>query len=274
MSRRGFRLSAWTGMMGLALVFVSLSASAYQTITMDNGDVVRWKGSCYYYTLHEDGAPGIKFSDLEEAIRASFAQWTDLECSYFYVKETKPASCVEIGFNEEGGNMNLLVWQHDQWPHNEPNAMALTTLSYDHKTGEILDADIEFNAYNFVFGLDGSISKADLRNTASHEIGHTLGLDHSTDPNATMYGMAMPGETNKRTISEDDEKGVCSLYPVQDDPETCDEPICGLNLTCKPNDCSAQSKGKSKGCVASEVGAPAGWSLLALFPLDILRALF
>ena len=251
---------------GLALVAAILSAgpaAAYVTLTADQGKVVKWPGSCVYYSIYKAGAPGIPFDDLDGAIRASFDPWTQLPCTYMEAKETAPASCVQIGFNDKGGNMNLLVWQHEKWPHDDPNAMALTTVSYDHKTGEILDADIEFNAYYFVFGLDGTIGKADVRNTATHEIGHVFGLDHAPDPKSTMYGIAMPGETNKRTLSSDDEKGFCFLYPKAEDPGTCEEPYCGLDLDCRAMDCSAASGGS--GCAAVRPGGPDGDGVLDLF---------
>src|SRR5207302_1668178 len=46
--------------------------------------------------------------------------------------------------------------------------------------------------------------RIDIQNTITHESGHTLGLDHTTDPNATMYATAPEGETSKRVLGSDD----------------------------------------------------------------------
>jgi hypothetical protein len=56
-----------------------------------------------------------------------------------------------------------------------------------------------------------------------------------------MSEYAYSGETTKRDLHKDDINGICNLYPLERDPEICEEPICGLNTTCVPND---------NGCVA------------------------
>lgn len=236
-----------------AMTLAAPGASAFQLIRTPDGEPVRWESSCLQYSIHEDGAPGLPFEQLRQAVRASFDAWERPECSYFEFVETDPAECVEIGFNTDGGNMNLLVWVAEDWDH-APEAMALTTLSYDQTTGQILDADVEFNAEIFEFGVAGGIGVADVRNTATHEIGHMIGLDHASDPEATMYPVAFPGETNKRDINQDDEDGLCRLYPVDQDPESCDEPYCGLDLSCdidgcdgdNDDDCSAMAPGSDR----------------------------
>ena len=56
---------------------------------------------------------------------------------------------------------------------------------------------------------DGQI---DALNTLTHEAGHFLGLDHSSDHEATMYAQAPPGEIKKRSLETDDKNGICFLY--------------------------------------------------------------
>ena len=46
---------------------------------------------------------------------------------------------------------------------------------------------------------------------ALHEIGHALGLDHSTDPNAVMYPVASPANP---TLDASDIAGIQALYPA------------------------------------------------------------
>jgi len=56
-------------------------------------------------------------------------------------------------------------------------------------------------------------SNIDLQGVACHEIGHSLGLGHSSDPSATMYWALTSGTgTDQRSISSDDSDGVQYVY--------------------------------------------------------------
>ena len=118
--------------------------------------------------------------------------------------------------------------KYDCWDHNGA-VIATTTTTSNKFTGQIADSDIEFNdapdpnGGKFAFtAVDSppcldpgqtSCVRIDIQNTATHEIGHTLGLDHSSDSTATMYATAPEGETAKRTLHPDDVQGVCDIYP-------------------------------------------------------------
>ena len=239
--------------MAMLVMSVLLPAAGYEVLHTEDGELVNWRESCFLYTVHEDGARDINSDHLSDAIRASFDEWEKVGCSYFSFKETEPASCIEIGFNMEGGNMNLLVWRKKDWAY-QMDAMALTTLSYDDRTGRILDADVEMNDDMFYFSIGDDAGIADVRNTLTHEIGHMVGLDHSDDTDATMYAIAIPGERNKRTLEKDDINGICHLYPSEEDPETCQEPVCGLSTDCSVNDCVAMEKTENNDCSVANPG--------------------
>ena len=55
----------------------------------------------------------------------------------------------------------------------------------------------------------------DLREVATHELGHALGLGHSQHPEATMYGAAH-FDGRCATLTEDDISGISFVYPVND----------------------------------------------------------
>lgn len=48
--------------------------------------------------------------------------------------------------------------------------------------------------------------------TATHELGHSLGLGHSSDPSAVMYPTYRVGESKNFRLSPDDIKGIQKLY--------------------------------------------------------------
>ncbi|KAL0459155.1 UNVERIFIED_CONTAM: Metalloendoproteinase 1 [Sesamum latifolium] len=51
----------------------------------------------------------------------------------------------------------------------------------------------------------------DLQTVALHELGHILGLGHSTDRKASMFAYFEHGES--RDLNDDDIRGIQTLYP-------------------------------------------------------------
>ncbi len=63
--------------------------------------------------------------------------------------------------------------------------------------------------------VDSNTGDMDLLTVAAHEIGHTLGLDHSDDPNALMYPSY---EGPHRSLGADDIAGIQELYGLASNP--------------------------------------------------------
>ena len=185
-----------------------------------------------------------------DAVRKSFATWAAVTCTDLTFPEeplsTDPKARL-VGFFQGQTNHNLVLFRsqtcqqvapandpcftsggcdnlYDCFDENQkPGVIATTTTTTNSRTGEILDTDTEFNGPQFVFtAVDGppcagptdtGCVQFDIQNTMTHEAGHTLGLDHTMDLNATMYATAPPGETSKRTLGQDDINGICAIYP-------------------------------------------------------------
>ena len=199
-----------------------------------------------------------------------------------------------VGFVQGQFNRNLVLWRtancrtrappgdacltaggcgnlYDCWEHN-PDVIATTTTTSNSFTGQIRDSDIELNdapaadGSKFIFtASDGPACndpnqtgcvRIDIQNTVTHEAGHSLGLDHSRDPSATMYATAPEGETSKRTLRDDDLQGIRAIYPLG-------QPT----VTCLASPITLVQSGSSSGGGCSSPGAVSPLALLFVLPL-------
>lgn len=100
-----------------------------------------------------------------------------------------------------------------------PGVIGLTKVAFRPSSGEIVEADIQFDDKEFLFKTSGSHNlnpggsnpkQIVLKDVVVHELGHFFGLDHSAAREATMlFAVADDLQTTKR----DDQMGLFSLYP-------------------------------------------------------------
>jgi len=79
---------------------------------------------------------------------------------------------------------------------------------------ELVSWDQVYDDVDYDWG-SGDPNKMDFENIATHELGHSVGMADLYDSaciDATMYGYASQGETNKRDLDAGDSKGVQALY--------------------------------------------------------------
>jgi hypothetical protein len=77
-------------------------------------------------------------------------------------------------------------------------------------SGRLTEADITFN--DDFLSVSVFAETGCFQATATHELGHTLGLGHSTDPNALMYPYISPATCANPYPRSDDIAGIQALY--------------------------------------------------------------
>ncbi|PAV87801.1 hypothetical protein WR25_11868 [Diploscapter pachys] len=83
-----------------------------------------------------------------------------------------------------------------------------------------LDGRLHFDADEF-WTLN-SRQGVNLFQTSIHEIGHLLGLEHSTDPRAAMYGARRPYDP-EFALGDDDVRAIRALFPMPEEKNKVEE---------------------------------------------------
>ena len=128
----------------LLFALFSIPTSAY-VITEGGGHQLYWADSNLpiTYQINPQGTPDAvgEFS----AIQYSFKTWEDVlsvKISFRYAGKTT------LGQGAAPDLKNVILWVETDWEtisQADPNVIALTTTFFNSLTGQILDADIEFN---------------------------------------------------------------------------------------------------------------------------------
>jgi hypothetical protein len=185
-----------------------------------------WMRPCVGASLQVRGSEQVPLDVAEAVVRQSFLAWAEPSCDAFgggkpniHVADTGFVECDLVEYNGKGGNANIIVFRDGVWPHPAgPHNIALTTVTFDTKTGEIYDADMEVNSAGFTLTANDTEIYTDLASVMTHEAGHFLGISHSEVPEATMWANYTPGDVTPRTLDPDDIEAICSTYPPASEP--------------------------------------------------------
>lgn len=195
------------------------------------------------------------------ALSAAVQSWQEVRCS-----GTVPG--IELEWKEDlpselEGNFVFVEVVTDGWPYGA-SSVGRTTLEFGITSGTLVRATISLNAQDFVLGFETLSDEVDGQAVLTHELGHALGLAHSSVSGATMQTEAELGYiSDLSSLHDDDRQGVCALYPSA----AIDPGAGGGGGEAGPN-----GEG-SGGCSVAHPAAPggAGWLAAALLVLFRLR---
>jgi MYXO-CTERM domain-containing protein len=192
----------------------------------ERGIPLAWPQPDLTYSFNQRLFPDLTEGELRDIMAASFQTWENVRCGGesvgLDIRARTAKTTLGLGPEDDEPNENVIVhfdprsWAEQDLPS---RAFAITAVWFNTKNGDILGADMMFNGGMDSFGecspdgCTGSDPATDLRNVATHEAGHFLGLSHSDVEFSTMWCDADPEETLKRSLAPDDIAGLCEIYP-------------------------------------------------------------
>lgn len=198
----------------IAVICLTLAAQthAFSLRETEHGSVIRWKKTSVPIVFDSSLSLLGPAVEVEKAIRKAFIAWVDSTGAPVEFAFTR-GSCDKPGYDASSSNQNCIMAADVDWDNESSDVGATTIVTFKPGSGEIVDADIVFNAREWVWSYDDSDPHAlSLGGVAAHEIGHLLGLGHSEVEEATMFPMTRLGETSKVSLHDDDITGAEFLY--------------------------------------------------------------
>jgi hypothetical protein len=137
-----------------------------------------------------------------DAVRTAFATWTAVA----------PVTFTEVG----GGTQNpdvMIGWRPAEDPDRSMVGSVHAHAAFPPScSGSTLPKPIHFDATETTWAIGAVRGAMDVESVALHEIGHILGLAHSTVAGAVMGPFSSTNST-ERVLADDDIAGVHQLYP-------------------------------------------------------------
>lgn len=139
----------------------------------------------------------------EQVIARAVVDWMNVRCTSLrtqYAGRTTRQPGARDG-------QNVFGWVHSGW---SSGTGVIGTTTY-RSTSAGAESDIAFNGQDYVWTEGpGRGRTVNAYSIVSHELGHFFGLGHSEVRGAVMYASYGGGTL---ALGEDDERGICALYP-------------------------------------------------------------
>lgn len=207
-----------------------------------------------------DDFGGLDDAEALAAVQAGFETWESVACAQVSFTYAGRTDATDFGAVD---GRNLVLFLQSGWPE-DGSLVSAPAVALDGAT--IVDADLAFNAVDYAWSTDGDGRvQMDLQAAVTHEVGHLLGLWHSTTADATLNPVN-DGNPVARDLAQDDIDGVCALYPRQEPGAAAQGETCVETDDCVPGLLCVSDAGArycTTTCDADEA-CPDGYTCLAV----------
>ncbi len=186
------------------------SGSSIKTQTCYKLMGFKWNALPVSYVINPTNGDGLSPSYITQAISTAAETWDAAASKELFNNIYTIDDTAQYGVRDFKNSIAF-------GSYSDNNVIAVTSVWYTRVGKQIVEFDMLFNDY-YSWG-DATINPAfmDLKGIATHELGHSIGLDDiytTTCSAVTMYGYSTYGETSKTTLEQPDITGLQKMYGV------------------------------------------------------------
>ncbi|HKE01452.1 MAG TPA: matrixin family metalloprotease, partial [Planctomycetota bacterium] len=196
----------------LAALAICIRSHGFIPIKTGSGLAIAWPGGTLEYVVNSQGSDDVADGSEQLAVRLAFQTWGAALVGGLTISENTTADPTST--NTADLSTHRVLFDENDASGYFPSVTGIVALTPVWFTagGAILDADVIFNGRDHTFSTNLAPSTFDVRDVATHEIGHFLGLDHSAIGGATMFPYVAAKQTDHRSLSDDDVAGMRNAY--------------------------------------------------------------
>ena len=201
-----YRILKRSAIFSLLMLFVVASSSDQQAFELTGPKWPSHPVKYYVNTANADVDASLVVPAIEEGALA----WSLQSNADFAFEYDGSTTATTQGYNQK----NEVIFR------NASSGSAIATAYTWYSGDTILDSDIIFwdAAFQFFVGSSGCSGGFYIEDIATHEFGHSAGIDHTLVSGATMYPSVSYCSTHPRSLASDDLDAIEALYPPSSVP--------------------------------------------------------